>query len=199
MTIKICTSEYMLSTPDGVGFAKRWFPRIAAEAFLQSTKDGVIQQAPDPVTMIDGDLTFFNNSPDPQMVVVQVLRAPRSVVVQNPSTVTICDAWSFAKGANPTADYPSIIQDTMGGKLQVDKASTTAKDLQYGRLFYDTDTSQEWVDVGELDAGMSMHFRYVASVQTPGVWTTPSEFTPRWEADARWARLLCHVTPLGSK
>lgn len=197
MTVKICTSEYMLSTVSGLGMRRNWFPRIVAEAFLESTKDGEIKRSPDPVTMIDGDLSWTNNSPDPQMVFVQVLRAPRSVVVQSPTTVVIHDAWSFAIGRSPLADFPSVMQDTFGGKLQYDRPSAAAADVKYCRQFYDCEGSQAWVTVGQVDPQESLHFRYLAAVQTPGVWTTPSEFEPRWEANARWARLLAFALPVG--
>ena len=198
MTVKICTSEYMLSNVKGLGMARHWFPRIVAEAFLESTKDGEIARSPDPVTLIDGDLSWFNNNPDPQIVFVQVIRAPRSVVIQSPSTVVIHDAWSFAVGESPTADFPSVIQDSFGGKLQYDRPAAAAADLKYCRQFYDSDSSTAWVSIGQVESLESLHFRYLAAVQTPGVWTTPTEFDPRWEAQARWARLLAFAVPVGS-
>lgn len=197
MAVKICSSEHVISTTSGLGLAKSWFPRIVAEAFLESTKDGEIKRAPDPVTMIDGDLSWTNNSDAAQSVFVQVLRAPRSIVAQSPSTVLIHDAWSFAVGSSPTADYPSVMQDTFGGKLQFDRPAAAAADLQYCRQFYDCDSAQAWVTVGRVDPQESMHFRYLAAVHTPGVWTQPSEFDARWEAQARWARLLAFAMPVG--
>ena len=198
MTLKPCTSDYMIATVRGLGLRRNWFPSIVAEQFLESTKDGEISRAPDPVTMIDGDLTFLNNSPDPVSCIVQIIRAPRSVVAQSPNTVIINDSWSFAVGSNPTAEFPTVVQDTMGGKMQLDRPSAAAADLQYGRFFFDTDRSQAWEHIGVLDPQEQLHFRYVASVQTPGIWTAATEFEPRWEAHARWARLLCFATPVGS-
>jgi hypothetical protein len=198
MTVKICTSEYMLGTVAGLGMARHWYPQIVKEAFLESIKDGEITRAPDPVTMIDGDLTYFNNHKDSLMLVVQVLRAPRSIVAQSPNTVVIHDAWSFQIGESPSADFPSVFQNTFGGKMQLDRPSAAAADLIYGRVFADSDSSQAWVNIGELPAGQSLHFRYLAAVQTPGIWTSPSEFEPRWEAQARWTRLLAWATPKGS-
>lgn len=198
MSVKICTSEYMLGTVKGLGMARSWFPRIVAEAFLESTKDGEIGRAPDPVTMIDGDLSWFNNNKGDQQVFVQVIRAPRSVVVQSPGTVVIHDAWSWAVGESPTADYPSVIQDTFGGKTQYDRPSVVAADIKYCRQFYDADSSAAWVNIGIVKSMESLHFRYLAAVQTPGIWTTPSEFDPRWEAQARWARILAFATPVGA-
>ncbi|BBY78875.1 hypothetical protein H7I53_17865 [Mycolicibacterium pulveris] len=198
MSLRVCTSEYMLSTVDGLGMRRTWFPRIVKERFLESTKDGEITRAPDPVVMIDGDIDWYNATPDRQAVTVQIIRAPRSIVAQNPSTVVIHDSWSFAKGArHVVADYPSVTQDAFGGRAQVNRASAAAKDLAYGRLFVDGESSQVWVPIGVLEPGESMHLRYVASVQTPGVWTAPSEFESRWEAHALWTRLLVFAGPVG--
>lgn len=196
MGLKPCTMDFMLATVDGMGLSHNWFPRIAAEAFLESTKDGEIARSPDPVTLIDGDLSWLNNSQDSQHVFVTVLRAPRSVVVQSPGTVVIHDAWSWAVGSSPSADYPSVIQDTFGGRMQFDRSSVVAEDLKYCRQFYDGDSSQVLIDVGEVESMESLHFRYLAAVQTPGVWTTPTEFDPRWEANARWARLTAFAVPV---
>jgi hypothetical protein len=197
MTLKPCTSEYMLSSVRGLGMARNWYPRVVQEAFLESKKDGPIKRAPDPVTMIEGDLTWFNNSTDPQVLVMQIERAPRSIVAQSPATVVIHDAWSWAVGLSPRADYPSVIQDTMGGRFQIDRPSAAAKDLKYGRFFLDMESSQAWAPIGVVDAGESLHFRYLAAVQTPGVWTAATEFEPDWEAQARWTRLRALAGPVG--
>jgi hypothetical protein len=188
----------MLSTVNGMGMSRSWFPRIATEAFLESTRDGEIQRAPDPVTMIDGDLTWFNNAEEPQMLIVQIIRAPRSIVSQSPNTVLIHDAWSWDIGESPTADFPSVFQDSVGGKMQMDRPSAAAADLAYCRFFLDTDRSQRWDHPGLIDPGETIHFRYIASVQTPGIWTTATEFEPRWEASCRWTRLLLFASPVGS-
>lgn len=198
MTVKICSSEYLLATVQGLGLARSWFPRIVAEAFLQSTKDGDVTIAPDPVTMIDGDLAWFNNTGAAQVVTVQLIRAPRSIETQSPCTVVIHDAHSFAVGLDPAADFPSVIQDTMGGKVQLDRPSAAPADLLYGRFFFNSDSSQEFIPIGTLEAGESMHFRYIASVQTPGTFIKATEFEPEWQAEALWARLLAFATPRGS-
>jgi hypothetical protein len=198
VTIKVCTSEYMLSTTEGIGMRRTWFPRIVKEVMLESTRDGEISRAPDPVVMIDGSLAWHNSYPDRQSVVVQIVRAPRSIVAQSPSTVVIHDAWSFAKGRrHVVADYPSVTQDAFGGRAQMDRSSVEPKKLKAARLFVDGESSQVWQPIGVLEPGEEMHFRYVASVQTPGVWTRPTEFEPRWEAQALWTRLLLFAGPVG--
>lgn len=198
MSLKVCTAEYMISDQNGIGVRRTWLPHIVAEQFLESTRDGEIKLSPDPVTMIDGDLTWFNNSEDRVKVAVSVHRAPRSIVAQNPATVVIHDAWTHRIGKTPSADYPSVIQDTFGGRLQIDRASVAKDMLQFGRFFLDGDDSTVWVDVGVVPPQQSFHFRYLAAVQTPNIWTIPSEFEPRWEAYARWARLRAWGSPVGS-
>jgi hypothetical protein len=198
MSVKICTAEYLISDTNGLGPRRSWLPRPVDEAFLTSTKDGEIKRAPDPVTMIDGDLTWFNNSPDDQVVVVQIHRAPRDIVVSNPGTIVLHDAWSFDIGPNPSAEVPSVTQDAFGGKCQLDRASVAADVLTEGRYFLTGDESQNYVDVGVVPSMEVLHFRYVCSVQTPGVWTESTEWAPRFEAQARWARLIAIASPVVS-
>lgn len=198
MSLKVCTIEHMLSNADGMDMARSWFPRVVEERFLESTKDGEIKRAPDPVTMIEGDLTWVNYTDDPQNVVIVVMRAPRTIVATSPSTVVIADAWAWAKGENPIADYPSIMQNTFGGRVQIDRPEAAAKDLLYGRFFLDGDSSQESVNIGTVPPFHTVHLRYLAGVYTPGVWTSPSEFEPRYEAYARWTRLTALASPVVS-
>ncbi|QGH75287.1 hypothetical protein I5G61_gp39 [Mycobacterium phage Quesadilla] len=200
-SLKLCTGEYMISDTNGLGVRRTWLPRVVAQQFLESTKDGEIKLSPDPVTMIDGDLTWFNNSPDRQRVWVLVHTAPRSIIAQSPSTVVIHDAWSHLIGKEPSADFPSVIANTFGGRLQIDRASVAADDIQFGRYFLDGDDFQTWVSIGTVPPRQSFHFRYLAAVQTPGTWIIPgsnSDVTPRWEAYARWTRLIALAAPVGS-
>lgn len=197
-SLKLCTREYLISDSRGFGLRKSYLPRVVAEAFLESTIDGEIQRAPDPVTMIDGDLTWHNNTDDVQVLAMEIHRGPRTIVSQSPGTVVIHDAVSHAIAKSPQADFPSIIQSMTGGRFQLDRASVAREEVIYGRLFFDFDDSTAWRNLGEIQPGQSLHFRYLAAVQTPGVWTLPSEFDPRWEAHARWTRLRCYATPRGS-
>lgn len=195
MSLKITTSEYMLSSVNGLGMRRCWTPRVVAEAFLESTKDGDIKRAPDPVTMIKGDMAWYNNSDSVQMVAVMVHRAPRSVVSTAPVTVTIQDGWSYATGVAPEADYPSLEQDQCGGKLILDQPEVLPADMLFGRFFLDVDETQTWVEIGSVYPGNSLHFRYLCAVQTPGEWKKPTEFDVRYEAYSRWARLVALAWP----
>jgi len=198
-SVKPCAGDYMLSTVDGLGPRRRWFPGPPVkEVMLPSTKDGEISRSPDPVTMIEGDLTWYNNSPDALWCHVDVLRAPRSIVAQNPATVVIQDAWTFAKGVDPRAEYPSVSQDGFGGRAQIDRPEVSAKELKFGRFFLDGDSSLATEQCGILLPRQLLHFRYIAAVQTPGTFTTPTEFEPRYEAHARYTKLRLYAGPVGS-
>lgn len=194
--IKVCTSEFMISDVNGIGMARAWFPRVVAEAFVGSTKDGEINRAPDPVPMIVAELSWFNNTDADQDVTVIVHRAPRSITATNPVTVVIQDAWTFDVGPSPSASQPTVTQDSFGGRLQIDRADVNTDDLHFGRLFLDGDDCQTYVSLGPIPAGQGFHFRYLAAVQTPGTWTTAEE--PRYEAYARWVRLIALASPIGA-
>lgn len=197
--LKICSFEYMLSTVNGMGVAQDWLPRILKQAFLQSTKDGDISISPDPVTTIQGDLSWYNNTDDSQFVAVQVQRAPRSIVAQSPTTVIITDAWtSLISPVGTAAPYPSVNQDTMGGRLQIDRPSANPDDLLYGRYFLNMDDSQAYVPVGVVPPNWSFNFQYLSAFQTPGIWLEPTQFTGEWSATANWARLVALGSPVGS-
>lgn len=201
MSLKLLTSEYMISDHRGTGIADTWRPRRLTEAFLESTKDGPIKLSPDPVTMIDGDLTWFNDTRDRVLVAVVVNRAPRSVVVQSPGTVVIHDATSFQVGRNPQADFPTVTADSFGGHIKVDRDSVDRNMMKFGRFFFDGDGFQTVVDCGIVRPAESLHFRYMASVQTPATWVSPGtdvNFEARNEANARWARLVALGSPVGA-
>lgn len=196
--LKICSFEYMLSTVDGLGVAQNYLPRVVKEAFLQSTKDGSISISPDAVTMITGDLSWYNNTDDSQYIAVMVHRAPRSIIAQSPTTVIITDAWtSLISPVGTSADYPSVDEDTMGGRLQIDRPSVNPDDVLYGRYFLDMDDSQAYAPVGVVPPGWSFNFQYLAGVQTPNVWVEPTQFDGRWEATANWTRLIALASPVG--
>lgn len=199
MSLKICTGPYMISTSAGTGMAKSWFPGIVDEAFLEASKDGEVQRAPDPVNSVEGNLFWRNGGSDPVTVSVIVRRANRMILTTDPNTVLIQDAWSRAVGTAPQAETPSITADASGGKMQTNRAATAGKDLAYGRFVLEMDESETIVPIGVIAPGLALHFRYVAAVHTPGLWIQNDEpdADPRFEANAYWTRLLLWATPGG--
>jgi len=195
-SLKVLCAEFMLSDNNGLGVRRSWLLRKVAESFTGSTKDGPIQISPDPVTMIDADLYWYNDTPDPQDIWVIVSRAPRSVVVQSPCTVIILEGSSSQIGENPQADYPSMVDDAFGGGIAIDRLEVSSGSLQYGRFFFDGDDTQSYKHVGIVPPGQAFHFWYISAVQTPGLWTEATDFVTDWEADARWVRLIAMAMPV---
>jgi hypothetical protein len=196
--LRIMTAEYMISNTAGLGVKTNWLPRVVTQAFLQSTKDGDIQISPDPVDMITGDMTWFNDTGDPQVIWVLVHRAPRAITAQNPCTVIITDGWTSQIGVNPQANSPGVSDDWFGGKLQIDRPATLAADLHYARYFLEGDDLVSYVPVGVVPPTQMFQFRYRAAVQTPGVWTEPTVFQGEYMAYAYWTRLVALASPVGS-
>lgn len=196
MSLKVCTAESMISDVKGINVARSWLPRPVMEQFLQATKDGEVKLSPDPVITINGDMSWFNNTGLAQSITVLVHRAPRNILAQSPSTVTITDAWTHQVGSQPTADFPSVSQDTFGGRFQIDRPSADPANLRYGRFFLYGDDSQVYVPVGVVPPRKMFQFRYIAGIQTPGTWISPAgSFAARWEAFAYWTRLVALASP----
>lgn len=196
--LKICSFEYLLSTVDGLGVATDWLPRVVKQAFLQSTKDGDVSISPDPVTMISGDLSWYNNTDDSQYICVIIHRAPRSITAQSPTTVIIQDAWTtLISPVGTAADYPSVDADNMGGRLQIDRPAANPDDLLYGRYFLNMDDSQVYVPVGIVPPTWTFNIQYLTAIQTPGTWIEPTQFNGEWSATANWARLIALASPVG--
>lgn len=201
--LKLCTAESMLSNVNGLGMRRAWYPRVITQAFLEADEDkeGEIARAPDPVTMIEGELSWFNNTGVDQWVTVFVHRAPRSIVTSNPITVLLLDGWSWKVGRSPAADRPTMSLDAFGGKQQIDRPSVSPSELKYGRLFLDGDDSQRAVPLGIVRQREAFHFRYLCGVQTPGAWITTSDqdsqaSSPQFETQAHWTRLIALAAPM---
>lgn len=194
MSIKICTAEHMISSPGGIGMARGWFPRIVAERFVGTTRDVTVERAPDPVTFIETDMTWYNGSADAQHVSVSIHRAPQSITTSNPNKVLITDAWSSDVGISPSAGVPEVSGDGLAGRLKLNRPSDLDENIVYGRLFIDADDHVGYAHIGSVPPGQAMHFRYVCAVQTPGDWRLAVD--PRHEAATRWVRLIAIASPM---
>lgn len=192
MSLRICTSEWMISDLNGVDFAEAWLPRVAAVRFATSSKDGQIQNSPDPVPLIDTDLIWTNSTGAWQNCHLGIHRAPRSVITSNPNTVVLDDAWSFDIGVSPQAALPSAVGSGIGARIK-----TTPSQLNqtiYSRLFNDWD---DWISMHQLGAvadGETVHVRYQCLLTTPGEWRGGT--SPLYQALARWVRLRLFCAPL---
>lgn len=193
MSLKLCTAEYMISDSNGLGFSKSWFPRLVRERFAASTQDGVVDRAPDPIPFIDTDLIWTNTTEEAQHLIMSVHKASRSIVSSNPNTVVLDDAYAWDVGESPSAPRPSSTRNGNGARVKITRATSSAAPA-FGRFFRDWPDVVAYEEIGQIDPGDSVHFRYMCLFSTPGEWRAATQ--PRHEAFARWVRLRLWAAPM---
>lgn len=191
MSIKICSSDWMASGYGGFDFSQAWLPRIVAERMAVSSRDGVVDRAPDPVPFIDSDLVWRNTTGSPQHIAWTIHCASRTLVTTNPNPSFLYDATSVDVGVAPQAPLPVPVGDGIATQLRVTSAGQTQ--VQFGRVFADFDDQMRVIDLGNVADGHSVHVRYRCLFHTPGPWRVAPQ--PKYEAYARWARLRLWASP----
>lgn len=194
MSLKICTTEMMLSDQRGTGLAQAWLPRIAAERFATASADGQVGHAPDPVPIIDTDLIWTNSAGAWQNLHLIVHRAPRSIVSGNANTVVVDDAISWDIGMSPNAPLPTAYSDGIGARAKTTPTLLGSQYHYYTRLFNDFDDWTSIEALGPIAAGETLQVRYQCVVSTPGEWRTGGRALQ--EVHSRWVRLQVMAAPL---
>ncbi|MDE1675132.1 hypothetical protein PWJ90_36625 [Nocardia gipuzkoensis] len=181
----------MFSGPRGTGFAEGWLPRIVAERFTASTRDGDVARAPDPVPFIDAELSWTNTSEVPQQCWVNTHRAPRTIVAANPNTYALDDALSWDVGMSPNAPTPFASENGIGARLLT--TPFAVNEVGYTRLFRGWDDSVRFDQVGTVAPEETVHLRYRALFTTPGQWRAPNQALQ--VVRAYWVRLQLWAVP----
>lgn len=190
MSLPICSSEAMISGPAGTGFDGGWFPRLAAERFITSTRDGDVQRAPDPIPFIQGEITWTNTGMD-QHVWLWTHRAPRVIISTNPNMYALDDALSWDVAVSPNAPEPYASQDGVGARLQVTPPAQSQ--ILGAKIFRAWDESMRVDDIGTVAEGETVHVRYSALFTTPGSWRVPAASGQL--VRAYWVRLKLFASP----
>lgn len=190
MSLKVCTAEFLLSDSTGMGFNAAWLPTLVAERMAVSGRDGEVDRAPDQVPFIDSEILWTNTTDDTVHVAVSVHRASRSLLSSSPNTLVIDDAWTSDIGLSPSAPAPAGTANGIGARI---KTRRSYQSLIFSRIFRDYADWVSYVEVGAVDPGDTVHFRYRALFSTPGEWRTAVQ--PRYEAHARYTRLRMWTAP----
>lgn len=191
MSLVICSSEWMVSSNAGTDLADAWMPRIVMERFATSTKDGAVDAAPDPVPFIDTEMSWSNDTDAQQKLFLSVHRAPRLIIAANPNVYVLDDAVSYDIGVSPNAPAPYATKNGVG--CQGKNTPFVADQVYYGRLFRGWDDSVQFISVGTILAGETIHTRYNALFSTPGQWRAPAQ--PLQVVRAYWVRLQLWASP----
>lgn len=190
MSLRICTAEFMISDSTGTGFSPAWLPTMVTERMATSGKDGNVDRAPDQVPFIESEILWSNRNSDPVHAMVSIHRAPRSLVSSSPNTLALDDAWTWDVDVSPNAPIPFGTTNGVGIRFQTRQAS---RPLIYSRIFRDFPDWVSYQDIGAVDPGETLHFRYRCLFSTPGSWRTPVQ--PLMVAQARRARLRLWTAP----
>lgn len=191
MSITICASGWVESSPRGTGFADAWFPGVVAERFVTSTKDGGVDVSPDPVPFIDADLTWTNTTDSPVRAWLLTQRAPRRLLGNNPNSYAIDDAISWDVGESPNAAAPYALESGVGARMMT--TPFAVNQIGYGRIFRAWPDSVRNDAIGAVPAGDTVQVRYQALYTTPGTWRAPNQ--PLQTMHAYWVRLRLHTIP----
>lgn len=190
MSLRVCAAEYLISDSAGTRFSQSWLPTMAAERMATSGRDGAVDRAPDQVPFIESEILWTNPYDEPIHAMISVHRASRFLLTSAPNTLVLDDAWSSDIGPSPSAPLPFSTNSGIGIKL---KTRQSFNALVYARLFRDYPDSVSYVELGAVDPGDTLHFRYRCLFSTPGEWRAAVQ--PRHEAAARWARLRLFIAP----
>lgn len=190
MSLKLCTFEHLLSDSNGMGFTRSWLPTLVAERMAVSGRDGQVDRSPDQIPFIDTEILWTNTTDEPVHATVAVHRASRFLLSSSPNTLVLDDVWSFEIGESPSAPAPGGTSNGIGTRI---KTRRSYQSLIFSRIFRDYPDWVSYVEVGAIDPGDSVHFRYRCMFSTPGEWRTAIQ--PRYEANARWTRLRMFTTP----
>jgi len=190
VSLKVCTSEFLISDSRGLEFSPGWLPSLVAERMAVSGKDGNVDRSPDQVPFIDSEILWTNSGDDSVHTMVSIHRAPRSIVTSTPNTLVLDDAWTWDIGVSPSAPLPFGTNSGVGIRFQTTQSFNP---VIYTRLFRDFPDSVSYQDLGEVPPGETVHFRYRCLFSTPGNWRAPVQ--PLLLASARWARLRLWSSP----
>ncbi|WP_182349327.1 hypothetical protein [Tomitella gaofuii] len=185
MSTRVCVDEHFLSTNAMTGFALGTLPRLVVEQRAKSAHDGDVKQLSDPVVFIDMTLRWRNTTDLVQRAMVEVMMAPRQVVVSNPNAIAITDAYGCRIGTS--TDLPEVDVSLGETKIRARRNDFRAPSMAFQTTFDDTGGGVVHVCPGVVKPGEEIAFRYLATVSTPGNWRQPD--TPRMSVKLNYAML----------
>lgn len=190
----VCIDENLTTDDAGRLRLQSWaVPRPVVNVRVQSGGDGRLLK-PEIATpgklLISKQVSWTNDTPLEQPVLIKVTRASRSMLTSNPNALQVRDRWTYAIDADP--DDPvttSIFNGQFGGAI--DLGTNSVAEPQPGRLWLwaGTNTAEEWISP-MLAPGSTLKLWYKCYVWTPPPWSNnANKNSPEHEIYVNWSRI----------
>jgi len=173
-------------------------PQLVADARFDSGADGNITEtttAPGKL-LIDGQLSWRNNTPVVHNVVIRVTRRYRHWITSNPNAVQFRDRWTW--GIDTAALTEPITTSIYNGQVGSanDIGTNTVAEPNQGlyEQWWGTGCNDEWV--GPINPGSILQVWYRCYVWTPPPWSDNANLNnPKHLAEAGWTRVQLIAYP----
>lgn len=196
----VCIDENLTTDDVGALRLQRWsVPRSVADVRVVSTGDGPLTKPETALPgklMLDKKVTWLNDTPLPQPVVIRVTKASRSILTSNPNAIQVRDRWTYAIDTDPAEPVTSSIFNGQFGGADDFGTNTVAEPVP-GRLWLwsDTSMSEEWVP-RLLEPNQKLTVWYRCYVWTPPPWANnANKNSPAHEVYVNWVRLQLLAFP----
>lgn len=197
----VCVDENLTTDQAGLLMMQPWaVPRLVADVKAVSGGDG--KMAPEQTLpgklLIDLKAKWRNDSPLESMVLVRVIRGPRSWVTSNPNAIQFRAAWTWV--IDPEDILPSlptvtsILQSQVGSAI--DAGTNSVAEPTPGRqwVWAEASCSDEWI--GPVPPGQMLNVWFRTYVWTPPPWSdNANKNSPVHIAAANWARVQLTAFP----
>ncbi len=198
-TIPVCLSENLTTDPAGRLQLQPWSSvRLVADVIAPSTGDGVIDEHSTlpGKRLIDQRVSWTNDAPIVQGLLVRITRGPKSWVTSNPNAIQFRDRWTSAIDRAPTPPVTTSIYDSQCGSA-LDLGTNAVAEPKAGKQWMWTDAtcSDRWVD--PVAPGATFELWYRCYVWTPPPWSNNANLNhPDHQAFAKWTRLQLISFPM---
>lgn len=196
----VCISPAMTTDKYSRLMLQPWsVPRCVVDVVANSGGDGkVFETTAQPgKLMIDQQVSWANDSPLQQSILIRVTRGSRSWVTSNPNAIQIRDRWSYVHDGQP--DKP-ITSGLFNGQLgsAIDLGTNSVAEPNPGRqwMWMDAHSSDEW-DSDPLDVGSTFALWYQAYMWTPPPWSDNANHnSPQHSVAANFTRIQLWAFPI---
>ncbi|ADX31953.1 hypothetical protein TPA2_gp39 [Tsukamurella phage TPA2] len=194
----VCIDENLDIGGGGALKLRPWsVPRLVVDEIALSGGDGpvyALTSLPGRL-LIDKAVTWTNDSPLPQVVLVRITRGSREWLTSNPNALQLRDRWSYAYDKAPERPVTTGQYNSQVGSA-IDTGTNTVSEPNYGRHWcsMDAHSSDEWLR--PVLPGETVNLWYQAWLWTPPPWSDNANKTnPQHNFKAGYTRIQLIAFP----